>query len=70
MCEYSLTEKGLDTITKIIKRSPQYKELVKEFLDFIERLDTLYRKGSPTPPFIQEELRKEKEKLVKMSKDE
>lgn len=39
MSEYSLTKKGLDAITKIIKRSPQYKELIKEINIDLEEAD-------------------------------
>ena len=34
--EYGLTQKGLDAITEIIKRSPQYKELILKILDDLE----------------------------------
>lgn len=30
--EYGMTQKGLDVIDRIIKESPQYKELITEFL--------------------------------------
>ena len=31
--EYSLSQKGLDMIDRIIKESPQYKNLIAEFLE-------------------------------------
>lgn len=34
--EYGLTQKGLDAITKIIERSPQYIALIDEALDDLE----------------------------------
>ena len=37
--EYGLTQKGLDAIDKIIKSSPQYKGLIKEFLEDLHDRD-------------------------------
>lgn len=34
--EYSLTQKGLDAIDKIIKSSPQYKQLIDDFIEYLE----------------------------------
>ena len=31
--EYGLSQKGIDAIDRIIKSSPQYKELITEFLE-------------------------------------
>ena len=37
--EYSMTQKGLDVVDKIIKNSPQYKELISEFVNDLKQYD-------------------------------
>ena len=36
--EYSMSQKGLEAIDRIIRESPQYKSLIKEFLDDWNRM--------------------------------
>lgn len=36
--EYGLTQKGLNAIDKIIKRSPQYQALIVEFLEDLKSM--------------------------------
>ena len=35
MGEYGITQKGLDAIDRIIKKSPQYKALIQRFLEVL-----------------------------------